>query len=54
MSPVDMVSTWSGSVPVAEARHPASVRWSAIPATPVAALAQPLVASMARTQPRRP
>ncbi len=51
MSPVDMARTRSGCVPTWVARVAARLRWSARPASPVAALAQPEVDIMASTQP---
>ena len=49
--PVDAASVSSGSIPSVAASAMAMADWSSSPAGPVAALAQPLVTTMARTRP---
>ena len=54
ITPVDMASVRSGSVPSSAARALLTSAWSASPSTPVAAFAEPAVTTTASAQPNRP
>ena len=54
MTPVDRWRTWVSSMPHAVGHEPADGSWSASPAAPVAALAQPLVEMTAEAKPKPP